>query len=78
MKKGKVKKIKYSYTPIAYQIKQFNSEISIHLDWLEKNGGDIGDLGNFIGIVVGKCSKDELSDFMNGFNHGVSLQDGTH
>jgi hypothetical protein len=44
--------------------------------------GDISDLGNEIGIVVGSTFKDmtneDIVDFINGFKHGVSLTNGTH
>lgn len=44
--------------------------------------GDISDLGNEIGVVVGNTFKDmtteDIFDFMNGFKHGVSLTNGTH
>ena len=49
---------------------------------------DLSDIGNFIGIAVSnitcKNGKDlnfwsfEKDDFINGFNHGYSLNDGTH
>tara|TARA_R110000868_G_scaffold393417_2_gene664429 strand:+ start:7872 stop:8090 length:219 start_codon:yes stop_codon:yes gene_type:complete len=44
--------------------------------------GDISDLGNEIGIVVGSAFKDmsdeDITDFIHGFRHGVSLTNGTH
>ena len=44
--------------------------------------GDISDLGNEIGVVVGSAFKEmtdeEISDFITGFQHGVSLTNGTH
>ena len=47
--------------------------------------GDLSDLGNEIGIAIGKsieANKNklgyELEDFINGVKHGVSLVDGTH
>jgi len=42
--------------------------------------GDLSDLGNEIGIVLGKfiTTTDELKDFINGINHGISLTKGTH
>ena len=43
---------------------------------------DLSDIGNIIGIVVGKYlqkkSGFEKDDFLNGINHGFSLADGTH
>jgi hypothetical protein len=42
--------------------------------------GDLSDIGNEIGIVLGKylTTNDELSDFISGVNHGISLSNGTH
>ena len=40
--------------------------------------GDIGDVGNEIGIVIGKYTEDEISEFMMGLRHGISLTDGSH
>jgi hypothetical protein len=45
--------------------------------------GDLSDIGNEIGVAIGKyIEKDkigyELSDFIAGVKHGVSLIDGTH
>jgi hypothetical protein len=44
--------------------------------------GDILDLGNEIGVVVGLTFKDmtdeDITDFIHGFKHGVSLTNGTH
>jgi hypothetical protein len=42
--------------------------------------GDLSDLGNEIGIVIGKyLDKDNtVEDFIRGLRHGISLADGTH
>ena len=40
--------------------------------------GDIGDIGNEIGIVIGKLTPEEIRDFKFGLSHGISLSDGTH
>jgi hypothetical protein len=44
--------------------------------------GDISDLGNEIGFVVGRVynsmTQEEINDFIKGFEHGVSLTNGTH
>jgi len=44
--------------------------------------GDLGDVGNEIGIIIGKHISDEmgyeLDDFISGVKHGVSLVDETH
>jgi hypothetical protein len=44
---------------------------------------DLSDVGNSIGIAIGKyISKDELGfeydDLIDGIKHGISLIDGTH
>jgi hypothetical protein len=49
---------------------------------------DLGDIGNYIGIAISKITckngKDlnlwsfEKDDFILGFNHGYSLNNGTH
>lgn len=44
--------------------------------------GDLSDIGNEIGLQLGSIienmNEDEISDFINGFKHGVSLTNGTH
>jgi hypothetical protein len=44
--------------------------------------GDISDLGNEVGFIVGrvfnKMTDSEINDFIIGFSHGVSLTNGTH
>ena len=42
---------------------------------------DIGDIGNEIGIAIGKHIVDkelDKGDFITGIKHGISLMDGTH
>lgn len=41
---------------------------------------DLSDIGNEIGIVIGKYTddKDSIEDFIKGVKHGVSLTDGIH
>jgi len=39
---------------------------------------DESDIGNEIGIVVGKLTPDEIDNFMHGLRHGISLSNGTH
>ena len=46
-------------------------------------GCDLSDLGNEIGISIGKYINEarmgyELDSFVSGIKHGVSLIDGTH
>ena len=44
--------------------------------------GDISDLGNEIGITVGRAyenmTEENINDFIFGFRHGISLTNGTH
>lgn len=44
--------------------------------------GDFTDIGNEIGIVIGKyiCNQEGFTkqDFVSGLEHGISLSDGTH
>lgn len=44
--------------------------------------GDVSDLGNEVGFIVGrvynKMTQEEIEDFITGFRHGVSLTNGTH
>jgi hypothetical protein len=45
--------------------------------------GDASDIGNEIGIILGKYISEnemgwELDSFISGVKHGVSLTDGTH
>lgn len=73
------------------QEKEFFNKIKNEIiDRLEKMHytGDLGDLGNEIGIAVGeqtcKDGKDlniwsfEKNSFICGFEHGYSLKDGSH
>lgn len=48
-----------------------------------KYKGDLSDIGNEIGIIIGKYLSDDelgydLDDFISGLEHGISLIDGTH
>jgi len=58
-------------------------DISESLSILPYDIGDISDIGNEIGIILGKYI-DEHEDgwdkdsFIAGLNHGISLTDGTH
>lgn len=44
--------------------------------------GDLSDLGNEIGVVIGKhydnLNKEEIGDLISGLKHGISLTNGTH
>jgi len=44
---------------------------------------DLSDIGNILGIVIGKYIDEnevgfQKDDFLNGIKHGISLSDGTH
>lgn len=39
---------------------------------------NLSDIGNEIGIVIGKYSNDNVEDFIGGVKHRVSLSNGTH
>ena len=45
--------------------------------------GDLSDIGNEIGIILGNYINEnemgyELESFIHGLKHGISLTDGTH
>jgi hypothetical protein len=64
--------------------KDIASELIEHLQKSSiPQGSDLGDLGNEIGILVGKYTDKnklgyELESFIAGIKHGVSLTKGTH
>ena len=45
------------------------------------NHGDLSDLGNEVGIIIGQYTNDKMGyekeDFIAGINHGISISDGT-
>lgn len=54
-----------------------------HLKNVTHNNGDLGDVGNEIGICIAKFINNdkvgyEKEDFIHGIRHGISLVDGTH
>ena len=57
---------------------EITKQIISQLKNVKYTNGDISDLGNEIGIVIGRLSKDDIKDFKMGFSHGISLSDGTH
>jgi hypothetical protein len=62
------------------KFKKIMKEIRKQLKSVEYSG-DISDIGNEIGIVLGKHIKDDNLDlrlFTFGIKHGVSLSNGTH
>jgi len=66
-------------------MEQFNEIIYalvVKLEMIPYNG-DLSDIGNEIGIVIGRhIKKNELGcgldDLLNGIKHGVSLSNGSH
>jgi hypothetical protein len=58
-------------------------ELSTRLSELQYVQGDLSDIGNEIGIILGKYINKkemgfELEDFITGLKHGISVTDGTH
>ena len=63
----------------------FNSvvnELSERLKKLPYENGDLSDIGNEVGYILGDIIKDmddeDIQTFITGFKHGVSLTNGTH
>lgn len=54
------------------------------IDFINENNIDIDftDLGNTIGIIIGKYTNDDMGfdkdSFIQGIKHGISLSDDTH
>jgi hypothetical protein len=50
------------------------------LENVNYDNGDVSDIGNEIGIVLGDFihTESELQDFIQGIRHGMSLTNGTH
>jgi hypothetical protein len=51
-----------------------------NLNRIKYENGDISDIGNEIGIVLGHYikSEDDLNSFISGLMHGISLTNGEH
>ena len=58
-------------------IKKICSELSNRLASLPYDTGDLADVGNEIGIILGKYINEDISmrkeDFLAGLNHGILL-----
>jgi len=56
------------------------NRIKTQLDNFNYEHGDVSDVGNEIGIVLGEftTTESELQDFITGIRHGMSLTNGTH
>lgn len=64
------------------KFEKIKKEIIAQLDAVNYYG-DLSDIGNEIGIVVGKYISEiktgyEKAIFIHGINHGISLSNGTH
>ncbi len=58
-------------------------EIAERIGNLPYENGDVSDIGNEIGIILGQYISEnsfgwEKEDFVAGINHGISLTNGTH
>jgi hypothetical protein len=65
------------------EFKQMKLDIITQVSNISYLNGDISDIGNEIGIALGKyidANKDgyNIEDLIIGIRHGVSLIDGTH
>lgn len=59
--------------------KEVLKDLSVSLDNVTYEFGDYSDIGNEIGIVLGKkITEEQFDDFITGLRHGISLSDGTH
>lgn len=56
------------------------NRIKTQLENVNYDNGDVSDVGNEIGIVLGDFihTESELQDFIQGIRHGMSLTNGTH
>jgi hypothetical protein len=64
-------------------ITHVTKELSSALSEVQYVQGDLSDIGNEIGIIIGKYINKkemgfELEDFITGLKHGISITDGTH
>jgi hypothetical protein len=55
-------------------------QIKEHMENVTYENGDLSDVGNEIGIVLGNYVKTEqdFKDLVNGMRHGITLKNGTH
>ena len=68
------KNISWQMNWIANRLKEHAAQIVYE--------GDISDLGNEIGYAVGQCiddmTEEQITDFIHGIRHGISITNGTH
>ena len=55
-------------------------QISESLSKVSYDNGDLSDVGNEVGIVLGNyiTTEQDLKDFVHGLRHGISLTNGEH
>jgi hypothetical protein len=55
-------------------------QISESLSKVSYDNGDLSDVGNEVGIVLGNyiTTEQEFKDFVTGLRHGISLTNGEH
>lgn len=55
-------------------------QIKEHMEKVSYENGDLSDVGNEIGIVLGNYieNEKEFKDLITGIRHGISLTNGTH
>lgn len=68
------------------KFEEIKKDIILHLEKVNYSAGDLGDIGNEIGLAIGKYTMEEkakdnaldVNSFIWGLKHGISLIDGTH
>jgi len=65
------------------EFKNILTDLSTRLQTVSCENGDLSDVGNEIGIIVGDWIDEdkfgfEKDSFISGIKHGISLTDGTH
>jgi hypothetical protein len=72
----------YEHSDREIDFDQVLKNVTQKLLIIKYKNGDLGDLGNEIGIAVGEVVKDmtesETNTFISGIRHGISLTNGTH
>ena len=55
-------------------------QIKEHMEKVSYENGDLSDVGNEIGIVLGNYieNEKEFKELITGIRHGISLTNGTH
>jgi len=65
---------------IMTEFKLIMNRLTQSLGDIPYDNGDISDVGNEIGFLIGEylTTEEELNDFIHGLKHGISLKNGTH